>query len=57
MPITVASSIRGVGTHTNSKAEYYSLDGRKVESINTPGVYVRVINGMATKVISKGDKE
>ncbi|MBM6992486.1 MAG: hypothetical protein I3J02_04385 [Prevotella sp.] len=55
MPITTATGIVAVSTSKTSTEEYYTLDGRKVNSTDGLGVYIRVKDGKATKVV-KGIK-
>lgn len=54
MPVTTATGIRSVESDDAAEAaapEYYTLDGRRVEQPTAAGIYIRVQNGKATKVV------
>jgi len=51
LPIAVATGIGAVSTTESGQQEYYTLDGRKVSTPNGQGVYIRVKDGKATKMV------
>lgn len=51
LPIAVATGIGAVSTTESGQQEYYTLDGRKVSTPDGQGVYIRVKDGKATKMV------
>lgn len=54
MPVTTATGIRTVSASASEATAapvFYTLDGRRVDSPTRPGIYVRVQQGKATKVV------
>ena len=51
MPTTIASGIHRVAAPKSSAVQYYTIDGRRVGNVKSPGIYIRVQDGKPTKVI------
>lgn len=51
MPTAIASGIRNVAAPKSTAVQYYTIDGRKVGDVRSPGIYIRVQDGKATKVV------
>lgn len=51
LPITTATGVRGITTTADGAETYFTLDGRRVSDVSHLGVYIRVKDGKAVKVV------
>lgn len=51
LPVTTSTGIHSMEAGNSSDVQYYTPDGRKVDSPNTPGLYIRVQAGKAVKIM------